>query len=515
MAMTGATRAAVLACVALLLAWTLAASSGRWSEFQWSSPLAGRPRHAQAKRPAATLHGLDAHRVTTGGPRRTTGAGQPLSPRPASSPVGALERARPTTAPIITTAKVVEVKNSEVAAIETTTALSTTATASQSVTTTDSATTTAPLTATTILEEANKTTNASSSVLAEHFDGAAQAACLAKAGFELREKKDSLKLGTLLSVVTWKGDQPEGFPAMADWVIGLRAAHGGWIPKNTSYFGDPTKPPKFIFLQSDNTEPFIENILPCLSRKVVVMIGDGDKTVPRQIDLRYGPLITMEQWDRLLAHPLVAHVWACHLDVAPSKKASLLPVGLNPINFDFENHDWDWLLKEMNKPPGNLLQRQLKVLQIDRVRSEAQWDTRKKIAELCVTTWSSFCQAAQMDHASFHGFLKQFSFLICGQGGGLDPNPKAFTALALGVIPIIKKFESDFMYRDMPVIIVDDWTEDALSVEKLEKWRKEFAPFFEDPVKWSKVEERVSTAFWKKLVEQSWETGRGFGYTGE
>ena len=44
---------------------------------------------------------------------------------------------------------------------------------------------------------------------------------------------------------------------------------------------------------------------------------------------------------------------------------------------------------------------------------------------------------AQLDFKQFLSFMAGASFVVCAHGGGYDPAPKAFEALAAGSIPII------------------------------------------------------------------------------
>ena len=45
------------------------------------------------------------------------------------------------------------------------------------------------------------------------------------------------------------------------------------------------------------------------------------------------------------------------------------------------------------------------------------------------------------------------------------------TNFLAGVIPIIKKFPGDDIYRGLPVVIVNDWREDTLEREEMERSR--------------------------------------------
>ena len=51
---------------------------------------------------------------------------------------------------------------------------------------------------------------------------------------------------------------------------------------------------------------------------------------------------------------------------------------------------------------------------------------------------------------------KDFAFVICPHGGGLDCH-RNWEALCLGCIPIVKTSKIDKLYDNLPVLIVNDW----------------------------------------------------------
>ena len=51
---------------------------------------------------------------------------------------------------------------------------------------------------------------------------------------------------------------------------------------------------------------------------------------------------------------------------------------------------------------------------------------------------------------------KNYSFVICPHGGGLDCH-RNWEALCLGCIIIVKTSSIDNLYKDLPVLIVKDW----------------------------------------------------------
>ena len=78
-----------------------------------------------------------------------------------------------------------------------------------------------------------------------------------------------------------------------------------------------------------------------------------------------------------------------------------------------------------------------------------------------------FCYAPQStDTETYLHDVYQAKFVISPHGNGLDCH-RTWEALYLGVIPVVKKSTLDPLYEDLPVLIVDDWSE--ITREFLEK----------------------------------------------
>ena len=53
---------------------------------------------------------------------------------------------------------------------------------------------------------------------------------------------------------------------------------------------------------------------------------------------------------------------------------------------------------------------------------------------------------------------KEYAFVLSPHGNGLDCH-RQWEALALGCIPIVKKSPIDSIYKDLPVLIVNEWSD--------------------------------------------------------
>jgi len=84
----------------------------------------------------------------------------------------------------------------------------------------------------------------------------------------------------------------------------------------------------------------------------------------------------------------------------------------------------------------------------------------------------------------------QYSFVISPHGNGLDCH-RTWEALTLGCIPIVKKSNLDSLYTDLPVLIVDKWSdvnEELLQNTVIEFKNKQFNY------------ERLLLSYWVKLI---------------
>jgi hypothetical protein len=88
------------------------------------------------------------------------------------------------------------------------------------------------------------------------------------------------------------------------------------------------------------------------------------------------------------------------------------------------------------------------------------------------------------------------AFVISPHGGGLDCH-RTWEALVLGCIPIVKTSGLDSLYRDLPVLIVKDWSDvtDSLLQSTVRDFRDRVFNY-----------DRLLLSYWVKLIETAQET---------
>jgi hypothetical protein len=268
------------------------------------------------------------------------------------------------------------------------------------------------------------------------------------------------------------------------------AAHCDWALMVPCLFGLIESPPRIVYAQIDMLPHFVENLLPILSArswKFILVTSGSDGTTPNNLlDERYKyPLrgfgVNGSYFDRLVNDTSVVHWFAENRDQLHPKLSSL-PTGVlsHSTLYDHISHS-----------ALPLRSRGLKVMSADRIRAGPQWSERMHVRELCHN--ASFCShprhtKGKLVVLSHYDYLKHASsvpFVLCPHGGGIDPSPKAFEAILVGTIPIIRYTPFIFdSYSLLPVVFVRDWSDifgqnDDQVQSLLATWIDRLSPYFE------------------------------------
>ena len=283
-----------------------------------------------------------------------------------------------------------------------------------------------------------------------------------------------------------------GIAARCDWVVlsDMRAPHAVLARRRDG-------PPRHVFLSLrspfDALAFFFDHVLPQIDRPFVLVSGSEDVTVPNQRDARWRPF-TAQEGHRLRAladDPRLLHWFVENLDEAWHPKLKPLPVG--------------WVFADSGQSHSvpvpvvaPLRDRPLRVLCAHRLREGPQWETRRAVTRLCRERFSDFCTVIEdeLPQPEFFRLLGEHAFVICAEGGGLDPSPKAWHALLHGAIPIVRSTPLDSAYRRLPVAIVDGWHETSLSLAGLLQWRDQHAASFDSPAGRAGVLARLGIDYW-------------------
>lgn len=263
----------------------------------------------------------------------------------------------------------------------------------------------------------------------------------------------------------------------------------------------PTERPRHIFLSLRNVfaalPAFATEILPKLTAPFVLISGSEDVTLPLQLDLRWRAYNASERQhiSTILNHPLLIRWFAENLVEDGNPRFAALPTGMvypkgataamTPVHI---------------APTGA---RPLRILVGHRVRSGPQWELRRAVSQLASTTWKKFCTVPEeeLPEPEFLRLMQSHAFVLCAEGGGVDPSPKAWQAMLQGAIPIIRKTGTYQAYAQLPVAFVTDWQADSLTPDRLAEWHRTLAPHHDVAALRAQTLKRLGIDYWWAQIE--------------
>ena len=274
-----------------------------------------------------------------------------------------------------------------------------------------------------------------------------------------------------------------------------------WTLQRQGFIGDLSKQPNLVYVKADfeYLESFYRRYLPLIraDQRFVLVTGDTDCTLPFQSDQRWAAHrpSQIELLRRIHDDPRVRCWFAQNLDFAWPKH--------RPLPLGYWEHGGTRLYRSVlaRSEPIKLRDKPLKVLCAHRVREGRQWNKRRRVTERALAEWRSCVDYFEnIDPASFFDCISAYPFVMCVGGGGLDPSPKAWTALLAGSIPIIERNPTTEAYRDLPVIFVDSWDALLLNQQVLLGWLKQHEARFSDRELRREVLRQLSMGYWLNKV---------------
>mmetsp|Transcript_10712 Transcript_10712/g.16168 ORF Transcript_10712/g.16168 Transcript_10712/m.16168 type:complete len:386 (-) Transcript_10712:511-1668(-) len=313
----------------------------------------------------------------------------------------------------------------------------------------------------------------------------------------------------VLSLVQTSKPLPYGLARHCDWIIGSR------MTKPFVAWGNPFISPQTIFVNKYFLEIFVQStVFKCVETTFVLILGDSDLTMPRQVDQRFSRPWRNTTWSLLLNDTRISHIFVEHLDILSNNiKFSPIPVGFDPSNYIHDPRYFPGGLPHLNLSLAavrkNITKLPLRALLTARYRGGfGQWQERGSVLKLCREQHSSWCDYSLTGikpGLPFSSTLKKYPFFLCPHGGGIDPNPNLFTAIFNGVIPIVRHLDdfpaASVLYAHWPIVFVHSWND--ITPARLAEWRSRLAPAFESENLRKIALYRLSTRFWWHKITTS------------
>jgi hypothetical protein len=237
------------------------------------------------------------------------------------------------------------------------------------------------------------------------------------------------------------------------------------IPERIKAFQSGLNPPS-IYICTNALPKFANEILGHIESPFILVTGDSDLPIDRS-DLG-------SNFDKIIESPFLI-IWFAQNKAIEHRKLHSLPIGL-----DFHSK---WVDPQM-WGEGFMLPA-LQELELRKALSEStpwaerepkaycDWTfsldrgDRKECKELIELAACVFPQGSLSRTMAWQA-QSHYSFVISPSGAGLDCH-RTWEALALGCVPIVKRHPLSDLFDEMPVIIVDDWSEITQSFLKDQK----------------------------------------------
>ena len=208
-----------------------------------------------------------------------------------------------------------------------------------------------------------------------------------------------------------------GIAARCDWVV------------VTDTRGEPqmrrqlASQPRIVFLSMHGLHEalpyFRAEILPRIKNRFVLVTGSEDVTIPNQLDVRWRRSSREEQQAirEMVKDERLIHWFIENRDEVLPKTSSL------PVGYLFQDGSSHFV--EIVEPTTSLADRRLAVLCAHRSRGGAQWEVRRKVTELCRERFGDIATVVdeELSGSDFLARVRRHPFVLCVQGGGLDPSP--------------------------------------------------------------------------------------------
>jgi hypothetical protein len=232
-----------------------------------------------------------------------------------------------------------------------------------------------------------------------------------------------------------------------------------------------------IYVCSDLIPYFVNIILPKINKHFVLVTGDSDLTVPKEA-------ITPTQTNRLINNPFLSKWFAQNTQMYMCDKIVQMPIGLDYHTIS-SNPSHNWLNKD-NKE-GHLPRYQEQILlqirqnmvpfqeRINKIyinfslnsdRFKQRENALKQIPKELLIKNLNFVKRTQNWKN-----MTEYTFILSPFGIGHDCH-RTWEALCLGCIPILKAPNFKKMFKNLPVLIVNEWTD--ITQELLDKTIQEF-----------------------------------------
>lgn len=251
---------------------------------------------------------------------------------------------------------------------------------------------------------------------------------------------------------------------------------------------------------------FVKQVLPSITIPFKLLTNNSDCTIPDDFQA---------EADILLNHPLL-QTWFAQNCIKEHPKLIRIPIGLDYHSMrpspnerkrmvweSKKNHSWgtkkhpieqEWELMQFKTNSKPYYERLLKAYANFQFTMWTRYGKidRKEALEI-IPNHLVFYEPIKATRDICWKHMSQYAFVVSPHGNGLDCH-RTWEALVLGCIPIVKTSGLDPLFDDLPVWIVQAWsdvTKDAMK-QKIEEFRNKTFKY-----------EKLTLAYWRNILTQN------------
>ena len=249
-----------------------------------------------------------------------------------------------------------------------------------------------------------------------------------------------------------------------------------------------------IYVCSDLLQYFVNNVLPHIKNKFVLVSGDSDLCVPLEA-------LTKVETYRLLNSQYLVKWFTQNTKIQDNNKIIQMPIGLDYHTIS-NNPDCKWKMRGENSLPRS---QEFTLVSI-KEKSVPFYERISKIYVNFSINSDRFNQRKQSLHTLPSNLLVidqdfkprtilweqmiQYAFVLSPFGIGMDCH-RTWEALCLGCIPIVCAPHFNKLFEDLPILIVNNWSD--ITQDLLEKTLNKFS-------KKTFKYEKLSLEYWKNKI---------------
>jgi len=232
------------------------------------------------------------------------------------------------------------------------------------------------------------------------------------------------------------------------------------IPELINYNKDLSnlKDGTIIYICNSAVKKFLSNIKNIQYRFILVS-GDSDTTVPNDIFPSVEEFLSTMQSDKLIH-------WYAQNCIVDHAKLTRLPIGLDYHTLSEQNYKWGPQQLPINQERGlNIIKDDVKPFWKREIKCYSNFhfsfyrfgydrkDAIEKIPKDLI-----FYEKKEIPRMNSWLNQSKYAFVVSPHGNGLDCH-RTWEAFTLGCIVIVKTSGLDPLYHDLPVLIVQEWSD--------------------------------------------------------